>query len=159
MDTENSRTGTERDFGLSEDMESPCLFHTRALSASADCLRTRTVRVCCVDCFTDVAWLLRNLLRGCCVGHCVDVSFLLRQLFRDLPTGCQPARFVICLANFTGNCPDIYQPLRQPLRGHSSLLHEMFPATDRTLRGCCLDASQVANCLLRVRQADCFLVC
>jgi hypothetical protein len=68
------------------------------------------------------------------------VRGLLRHVLRDLPTGRQRGCFLICFADFTGNCPDIYQPLRQPLRGHSSLLREMFPGncsdTARQLPGC-----------------------
>lgn len=93
----------------------------------------------------DYARLLRELLHGCCAVCCVrvalEVAWTVASTASDLPTGCQPDRFVICFADFTDNCPDIYQPLRQPLRGHSSLLREMFPTTARTLRGCCPDAS------------------
>ncbi|HEX3857067.1 MAG TPA: hypothetical protein VHY30_07215 [Verrucomicrobiae bacterium] len=95
------------------------------------------------------------------------VSGPLRELLCDLPTGCQPDCFVICFADFTGNCSDIYQPLLQPLRGHSSLLREMFLGncsdTARQLPAASpdatRDAAQLANRLLRVCQADCFLIC
>jgi hypothetical protein len=57
--------------------------------------------------------------------------------------------------------------LRQPLRGHSSLLREMFPGNcsdfARQLPAASpdatRDASRLANRLLRVCQADCFLIC
>jgi hypothetical protein len=35
--------------------------------------------------------------------------------------------FVTCCVDFTSNCQDTSGQLRQPLRGHSSVLREMFP--------------------------------
>ena len=156
-------------------MESPCPFHAHARSASLDMDCPRTVRVCCADCFVAVARFVACVLRACCVGSCVDISCLLRgllrQLLRDLLTGCQPDCFVICFADFTGYCPDIYQPLRQPLRGHSSLLREMFPGncsdTARQLpvcfaghnARCCATCQPAASCLRRGLLPDLLIQC
>jgi hypothetical protein len=135
-DTENQRAGTwtERDFGLSENVESPCPFHAHARSASVDMDCPRTVRVCCAN---------------CCMVCCVRVALEVAWMFHACCADC----CVTCFADFTGNCPDIYQPLR----GHSSLLREMFPGncsdTTRQLPGCfagrCATCQPSASCLRR----------
>jgi hypothetical protein len=51
----------------------------------------------------------------------------------------QATCFVTCCVDFTSNCQDTSGQLRQPLRGHSSVLREIFPGncsdTARTLPG------------------------
>jgi len=62
---------------------------------------------------------------------------------------CQATCFVTCYVDSTGNCPDTSGQLRQPLRGHSSVLREMFPGncsdTARLLPGKHPDASPDAT--------------
>jgi hypothetical protein len=79
-DCQRTQTLTERGFGLSVDTESPYPFHAHDQSASVDC--PRTIRICCMNCFTDVAWLLRDLLRQCCVDDSLAVAQPLRQSLR-----------------------------------------------------------------------------
>lgn len=151
----------------------PCPVCIPGHGLSPDCARLLRglFRGCCTVCCVRVACVLR----ACCVGSCVDISCLLRgllrQLLRDLLTGCQPDCFVICFADFTGYCPDIYQPLRQPLRGHSSLLREMFPGncsdTARQLpvcfaghnARCCATCQPAASCLRRGLLPDLLIQC
>ncbi len=165
MVADNARAGTrtESDFGLSENVESPCSFHARALSASVNGSWTQIVLGLCAF----VARTVSRMLHGCCATCCVSVALHIAWMFHSCCADCCVNCFAICFADFTGNCLDIYQPLRQPLRGHSSLLREMFPgnysdtawqlpaASPDTTR----DAARLANRLLRVRDTDCFLIC
>jgi hypothetical protein len=52
---------------------------------------------------------------------------MLRGLRCDLPTWVIRVRQANYFADFTGKCQDIAGQSHQPLRGHSSVLHEMYP--------------------------------
>lgn|GEM_PF-3117594 len=98
--------------------------------------------------FLAAARFMRKL-PGNCLYDSLNVARAPCRTTRELLRGRQPVCFVICGADFSGNCQVTCEPLRQPWCRHSPALCETFPANCSDTSSSCLAIAGMFHRILR----------